>query len=259
MAVRKRGMISGSARLENEQRIAEAIAKRSEELRASLSIQAKEHAAFRDKLTEEKRVLSAGILKAKAELARAKKEAAAVKMSAVKLRDEYSQGIAANARLQGELETKLRALVAEVTRQAQKTAAIAKREEELKTRIASKEADVAARERSAIERELRADTLAKKQITVARNLAEQERNLALLSAEYALRVSALRLKENKAEAILAREAAVTAEETRLDIKGKLIQENGKKQKIERAALARERARLGRIGHTIKRSSKNAKS
>lgn len=46
MSIARRKIISGSPRLANERKIAENIAKRSEALRADLSAQAKDHAAF---------------------------------------------------------------------------------------------------------------------------------------------------------------------------------------------------------------------
>jgi hypothetical protein len=251
MAIRTRRIISGSPRLENEKKIAENIAKRSEELRASLSTLGREHAAFRDKAGEEKRLILANIAKARAELITLQKQVADAKSTHNKLRGEYQLGKLANDNLKKKLEVELKLASAQTTLQEQKTVTLSKLESDLKTRIAAREADVAVREQCAMDRELRSDIGLRRQAVIERNQTAMAEKLGLQAADFALRNAELTLKERKAQNILAREAKLIAEESRLDVKGKLIQDTGKEQSQTRADLARKKALLGKIEHDLK--------
>jgi len=188
------------------------------------------------------------IAKAKAELARLEHQKVNARKALAKEHEECARGKAENEVLKKRLEAGIRDVLTELAAQKAKTDGIAVLEAALKIQVIHREKDVAAREEKVMERELQADLTLRKQIAVSRDQAEQQRNLTLLNAEYSLRVTALRLRENKVAAIIARERTLLENEARLDKKAKLVQDTGKEQAKARAEIARKRAILGRIKH-----------
>ena len=250
MPVAKRTIISGSIALNNEKKIAEAIAVRSAALRAVLSKESKEHAAYLANCDAEKKEAKAEVLKVQKQLATLKANLADIgsryyddKRAWIKSKKEADA-------LREELVAKIKEAKALAEEERVKTNLAVQLEARTRDKIAKREAAVISREVSVLARETAAKKAEKQNEREAARLKDNTLTLSEKERDYTIRAKALLLREEKAEAILKREEAVAVKEERVDKKAKTVQDKDKELQVERVALARERARLGRIRHEL---------
>lgn len=247
-----RKIIPGSAALNHERKIAEAIAARSNELRGSLSTLAREHAEYLDRCDAEKRAAKAAANKEAMRLASLK---AAITDIENKIYDDKRSWLESKKQadaLQAELVKKIADAKAYAEDMKQRRDKILLLEEALHAKLSKREAICDSREKICDEREVMAE---KKEAANKRDNERIRKALVTLSEkefDCGRRETALVEREKRAGVILAREAAVAAKEERVDAKAQKIQEDGKVVNTERANLARMRARLGRIKHLKKK-------
>lgn len=247
-----RKLIPGSAALNRERKIAEAIAVRSNELRGSLSTLAREHAEYLDRCDAEKHAAKVAANKEAMRLASLK---AAVADIENKIYDDKRSWLESKKQvdaLRAELVKKIADAKAYAEDMKQRRDRILLLEETLHAKLSKREAICDSREKICDERET---AIEKKEIANKRDSEHIRKALVTLSEkelDCGRREGALILRERQANTILAREAAVTSKEERVDAKAQKIQEDGKILNVERANLARTRARLGRIKHLKKK-------
>jgi hypothetical protein len=246
--IRRKSVQPGSIALNNERKIAEAIAVRSAELRASLATIGKEHNAFLLKCAEDAHAAKAVVTKTQKQLTALKAGIASATSKYYDEKRSWINGKKENEMLRAELADKLQAAKAHAEAQLQKAQNIEKLEATLKGNIAFREINVERREQAIKAREA---AIKRVEAMHARDDARISEGLVLLSEkekDYASRVNALVVKEKRAEAVLVKEAALQKEEARIDIKAQLVQEKDKALGTERTDLARKRALLGRARH-----------
>lgn len=249
--IRRKSIQSGSISLDNERKIAEAIAARSAELRSSLVTLGKEHNAFLLKCAEDARATKAVIAKTQKQLAALKAGIASATSKYYDEKRSWVNGKKENEALRAELEGKLQEAKAYAEAQCQKAQNIEKLEATLKGNVAFRELNIARKEEAVKAREA---AIKKVETMHARDDARISEVLVLLSEkerDYAARINALIVNEKRAEAVLLTGEKLRQEETRIDIKAKLVQEKDKALMVERTGLARKRARLGRMEYKLK--------
>jgi len=247
MTVRSRHIIPGNKRLDNERKIAENIALRSNELRAVLSTIGKKHALICEKHVAELEALEKCTAQAKSELVRVHRLIAGAK-------DEEAKHTAKEHdldRREREIELKTRDADCHISFQKQKLAEVERLRAETKRSIAAEHAALAEREVKVLSREETIRNAESRHLSAVKKYEAAVDKLIQHESSYSARVAALVTREERAATILDKETRLSKEEERIDAKGLLIQNLGKEQKRTRAGLARERARLGRIKHKIK--------
>lgn len=251
MASRGRRILPGSIALNNERKIAEAIALRSAELRSVLAREGKAHNEFLTKCAEEKRIAKAEVAKLNAKLMGVKTTLADITSPYYDEKRKWLSGKKENEALRAELVAKLHEAKAYVEVQKVKAEAITKIETDLKGRFTKREEAVGNREVILLTREIDVKKVENTNAREDKRIAGAVKALSDNELDYAVRFRALLLRERAAEAILTRETKTRAEEMRVDLKAKAVQDKDKALQVERVGIARERARLGRIKHGLK--------
>jgi hypothetical protein len=246
--VKVRKIIPGSIALNNERKIAEAIAMRSNELRSSLSTLAQEHAEYLDRCNAEKHKAKAAADKETVRLASLKAALANIENKVYDDKRAWLESKKQADALRAELVKKIADAKAYAEDMRQRRDSVEKSEVQLKTAIRKVSEEVSARE---------ADIRKREAVVVKTSAFNERENIRIQQAlvtlsereqDYAARVNALVVREIKATAVLAKEEIINTEERRIDLKAQQIQEDGKVLNVERANLARRKARLGRIRH-----------
>jgi hypothetical protein len=246
--VRRKSIQPGSIALNNERKIAEAIAKRSAEMRSALSKEGKAHVEFLTKCVEEKREAKTEVAKLSAKLISTKAALADITSPYYTEKRKWLSGKKENEILRAELVKKIADAKAYAETQRIKSEAISKIEADLKGRLTKLEEIVRNREVVILAREIDLKRGQDVNVREDKRIAAAVKALSDNEREYAARVKALTVREQKAEAVLARELRAYAEEMRVDLKAKAVQDKDKALQVERVGIARERARLGRIRH-----------
>lgn len=249
--IRHKSVQPGSVALNNERKIAEAIALRSAELRAVLSREGKAHADFLSKCAEEKRTAKAEVAKLNVKLMEVRVALADITSPYYDEKRKWLSGKKENEALRAELVAKLHEAKESAETQRAKAEAITKIETDLKGRFTKREEAVGIRETSVTSREASSKLMCALIGRDDKRLRDAVKALSDNELDYAVRFRALLLRERAAEAILTREAKTRAEEMRVDLKAKAVQDKDKALQVERVGIARERARLGRIKHGLK--------
>jgi len=241
MTIRSRHIIPGSIALDNERAMAEAVARRTAELRSSLITLGKEHNAFLTKCTGEAKRVTDDIQKLATIRDALKKELANIRSAYYDVKRVWVQGKKENDALREELAGSLRQSKMLEDARRNSAEAAAKLELGLKIRvkavedaIAVKEVEVKTREAAAMKAEKRNASEDKRLQGAISTLSEKER-------DYTTRVNALGVREKRAEETLAKEETIRQNEERVDIKAKTVQDKDKALQIERVAIARKRA------------------
>lgn len=247
-AVRK--IIPGSIALDKERKIAEAIAARSAELRKALSKEGEEYNAYLAKCAKEKREAEEAVVKTQKQLTALKADIVRVSSHYYDEKRAWLKGKKENDALREELVAKLREAKTHAETLRVTAEAVTQLETRLKKCIAIKETAVNIRETLAIARETAAKKIELKNVQENERLHNAIFELSKREKEYAVRINALIMCEKRAEAVIAKETSINAEERRIDLKAKVVQDKDKGLQIERVGLARERARLGRIKHKL---------
>jgi len=248
MPVSKRRIIPGSLVLDNERKIAEAIALRSNELRSSFSTLAREHAEYLDRCNAEKRAAKAAANKEAVRLASLKTTLADIENKVYDDKRSWLESKKQADVLRAELVKKIADAKEYASDMKQRRDSIEKLETELKVAIRKVSEELVAREADIRKREA---TIVKANAFNEKENGRIRQALVTLSEkeqDYTARVNALVVRERIADAVLTRENRIAEEERRVDLKAQKIQEDGKVLNVERANLARKRARLGRIKH-----------
>jgi predicted DNA-binding protein (MmcQ/YjbR family) len=253
--IRRRSVQPGSLALDNERKIAEAIAARSAELRIVLSREGKAHNEFLSKYAEEKRAANIEIKKLIAKRETLKSGIADITSAYYEEKRKWLTTKKEDETLRAELTAKLQEAKTYIEAQRVKAAAVAKTAVELKNCLVNREETVRNREETLLAREVGLKKIENAIARESKRVSAAAKTIFDSEQDYAVRSKALALREKKAEAVLAREARVFAEEARFDLKAKLVQEKDKVLQVERNALARERARLGRIKHKLQGAAK----
>jgi len=248
MAIARRRIVPGDRRIAEANKIADSIDMRIVGLRNSLAKIGAEHNTFLARAQKEQADINASLKKSKEELAQLTSKISVAKAKDAKERKAWTEEKVA---LKTELTQKLKE--AELYKNIQKTKAdeATKHAVDLNSRVLNANINLASREQEVKIREDKCSAQEKKQASTAKEQAVRAEKLSASETNYRARVTLLALNEKTASDILAREHAVRRNEARLDVKAKLVQETGKKQAIDKAFIAREKARLNRVRHLQK--------